>query len=173
MHRLVPYTALLVATLLVQVFLLDNLTISIYFAPMIYLAFVLLLPLDTPAVGVLAAGAVTGWLMDYAMGTDGLNVIATLPVALLRPWLIGLFYTREDPHEGGIPSAARFGAGKFIRYVAICVLLHHLLFFSFEALSWAHAGRTLLRTLISGTASVYFIWLTARLFTPKATVRVL
>ena len=171
MHRFVPYTVLLAATLLVQVFLLDNLTISIYFAPMIYLAFVLLLPLDTPPVGVLAAGFATGWLMDCAMGTDGLNVIATLPVALLRPWLIGLFYTREDPREGGIPSTARFGTGKFFRYLVLCVVLHHLIFFAFEELSWAHAGRTLLRTLVSGTASVCLLWLTARLFNLKATAR--
>ena len=111
-------------------------------------------------------------MMDGTMGTDGLNVIATLPVAFLRPWIIGLFYTREDPREGGIPSAARFGKVKFIRYIAVCVLLHHSLFFSFEALSWVHAARTLLRIVVSGAASVYFIWLTARLFTLKLTVRV-
>ena len=172
MHRLFPYTLLFVTTLVVQAFLLDNLTISIYFAPMIYLAFVLLLPLDTPPVALLAAGFVTGWLMDCAMGTDGLNVIATLPVALLRPGIVGLCYTREDPHEGGIPSAARFGRGKFLRYLVLCVALHHLLFFAFEELSWAQAGRTLLRTLVSGTASVGFIWLAALLFTLKRTTRV-
>ena len=172
MHRLLPYTVLLVATLLVQVFLLDNLTISIYFAPMIYFAIVLLLPLETPAIGVLAAGAATGWLMDYAMGTDGLNLIATLPVAFLRPWLAGLFYTRDDLREGGLPSADRFGRGKFFRYIACCVLLHHAIFFSFEALSWLYLGRTLLRIAVSSTVSVYLLWLTARLFTLKATARV-
>ncbi len=172
MYRIFPYIALFVVTILVQVFLLDNLSISIYFAPMIYLALLLLLPLDMPHIGLLAAGLVTGWMMDGTMGTDGLNVIATLPVAFLRPWIIGLFYTREDPREGGIPSAARFGKVKFIRYIAVCVLLHHSLFFSFEALSWVHAARTLLRIVVSGAASVYFIWLTARLFTLKLTVRV-
>ena len=112
MYRIFPYIALFVVTILVQVFLLDNLSISIYFAPMIYLALLLLLPLDMPHIGLLAAGLVTGWMMDGTMGTDGLNVIATLPVAFLRPWIIGLFYTREDPREGGIPSAARFGKVK-------------------------------------------------------------
>ena len=171
MYRTYPYLMLLVLTLIVQVFLLDNLAISIYFAPMIYLAFLLLLPLDTSHFKLLAAGFFTGWMMDYTMGTDGLNVIATLPVAFLRPWIIGFFYTREDPREGGIPSAERFGKVKFIRYIAVCVLLHHLLFFSFEALSWVHMGRTLLRIVLSSIASIYFIWLIARLFTLKLTVR--
>ena len=172
MYRTYPYIMLLVLTLIVQVFLLDNLAISIYFAPMIYLAFLLLLPLDTSHFKLLLAGFFTGWMMDYTMGTDGLNVIATLPVAFLRPWIIGFFYTREDPREGGIPSAERFGKIKFIRYIAVCVLLHHLLFFSFEALSWVHMGRTLLRIVVSSAASIYFIWLIARLFTLKLTVRI-
>lgn len=172
MYRTFPYIALFALTVIIQVFLLDNLSISIYFAPMIYLAFLLLLPLDTAHFKLLLAGLATGWLMDYTMGTDGLNVIATLPVAFLRPWIIGFFYTREDPREGGIPSAARFGKSKFIRYLATCILLHHLLFFSFEALSWVHLDRTLLRIVTSSAASIYFTWLTARLFTLKLTVRI-
>lgn len=172
MYRTFPYIMLLALTLIVQVFLLDNLSISIYFAPMIYLAFLLLLPLDTSHFKLLLAGFATGWMMDYTMGTDGLNVIATLPIAFLRPWIIGFFYTREDPHEGGVPSADRFGKVKFLRYIAVCVLLHHLLFFSFEALSWVHFARTLLRIVISSAASIYFIWLIARMFTLKLTVRI-
>ncbi len=172
MYRTFPYIMLFVATVLVQVFLFDNLSISIYFAPMIYLAFLLLLPLDTSHIALLAAGLGTGWLMDYTMGTDGLNIIATLPVAFLRPWIIGTVYNREDPHEGGIPSTARFGRSKFLRYLVVCVLLHHLIFFSFEALSWVHLDRTLLRIVISSASSVCFLWITARLFTLKLTARI-
>ena len=165
MHRFIPYTILFAATLLVQIFLLDHLTISLYFAPMVYLTFVLMLPLDTPGIGLLAAGFATGWIMDHTMGTAGLNLIATMPVAFLRPWIIGLIYTRENPHEGGIPSPGRFGKLKFLRYIVVCVLLHHLLFFGFESLSLTHIGRTALRLLISGAASIYLTWLAARLFT--------
>ena len=56
MYRTFPYIVLFVLTLIVQVFLLDSLAISIYFAPMIYLAFLLLLPLDTAHVKLLLAG---------------------------------------------------------------------------------------------------------------------
>lgn len=172
MYRYFPYMLLLAATLLVQIFLLDNLTISIYFAPMIYLTCLLVLPLDTPGIGLLGAGFATGWIMDHAMGTAGLNIAATMPIAFLRPWIIGFFYTREDPREGGIPSPARFGKAKFIHYIVVCVLLHHLIFFAFESLSLAHAGRMALRLLVSGIASAYFTWLAARLFTLNTRLRV-
>ena len=171
MYRFVPYTLLFLVTMLVQIFLLDNLAISVYFAPMIYLAFVLLLPLDTPPAGLLAAGFVTGWLMDYATGIHGLNIVATLPVAFLRPWILGRFSSHEEAHEGGIPSAARFGRGKFLRYIVVCVLLHHVIFFAFEALTWLRWERTLLRIVVSSAASVYFIWLAARIFTLKTSTR--
>ncbi len=172
MYRTFPYLTLLAATVLVQVYLFDNLSISIYFAPMIYLAYLLLLPLDTSHFALLVAGLCTGWLMDYTMGTDGLNIISTLPVAFLRPWIIEAVYNREDPHEGGIPSTARFGRAKFFRYLVVCVLLHHLIFFSFEALSWVHLDRTLLRIVVSSASSVCFLWITARLFTLKMTTRI-
>ena len=48
MHRTLPYISLFVVTVLLQVFLFDNLSISIYLNPLVYVAFVALLPLDTP-----------------------------------------------------------------------------------------------------------------------------
>ena len=46
MHRTLPYISLFVVTVLLQVFLFDNLSISIYLNPLVYVAFVALLPLD-------------------------------------------------------------------------------------------------------------------------------
>ena len=40
---------------LLQVFLFDNLSISIYLNPLVYVAFIALLPLDTPPAAVLGA----------------------------------------------------------------------------------------------------------------------
>ena len=43
MHRTLPYISLFVVTVLLQVFLFDNLSISIYLNPLVYVAFVALL----------------------------------------------------------------------------------------------------------------------------------
>ena len=42
MHRTLPYISLFVVTVLLQVFLFDNLSISIYLNPLVYVAFLLL-----------------------------------------------------------------------------------------------------------------------------------
>ena len=92
MHRTLPYISLFVVTVLLQVFLFDNLSISIYLNPLVYVAFVALLPLDTPPVVLLASGLAMGVTMDFAMGAAGVNTIATLLVAFVRPALLRTLY---------------------------------------------------------------------------------
>ena len=76
MYRTLPYLGLFAAAALLQVFLFDNLTISIYLNPLVYIVFIALLPLDTPPAAVLGAGLALGVTMDFAMGAAGINTIA-------------------------------------------------------------------------------------------------
>lgn len=172
MHRTLPYLVLFLVTVLLQVFLFDNLSISIYLNPLVYVAFIALLPLDTPPIVLLASGLAMGVTMDFAMGVAGVNTIATLLVAFMRPTLLGLLYSRDDIRDGGTPSAGRLGWRVFLNYLILLVLVHHAVFFSLEALSWAHVVRTLVRIVVSSAVSVAFIWIIARIFTAKLPVRV-
>ena len=152
MHRTLPYLALFAVVVLLQVFLFDNLSISIYLNPLVYVAFIALLPLDTPPIVLLLSGLATGVTMDLAMGAAGVNTIATLLIAFTRPTLLG--------------------NRVFLNYLIVLVLVHHAVFFSLEALSWAHIVRTIVRTVASGAVSVAFIWVIARIFTAKLPVRI-
>ena len=143
MYRTLPYFGLFAAAVLLQVFLFDNLSISVYFNPLVYIVFIALLPLETLPVAVLGAGLALGVTMDCVMGAAGSNTIATLLIAYLRPTLI----------------------------VAL-TLIHHAVFFSLEALSWIHLPHTLLRIAVSSAVSVGFIWIIARIFTAKLPLRV-
>lgn len=168
MYRILPYTLLFLAVVLLQVFFFDNLLISIYLNPLIYVAFILLLPIDTPAWTMLMLGLLLGVTMDWMMGIAGLNTLATLPLAFLRQRLIGFFCNREDAREGGVPSPERFGTHNFAEYLIIGVAAHHLLFFLFEALSADYLLHTLLRWAVSSVATAGFVWLIARVFTANS-----
>lgn len=172
MVRTLPYLVLFAAAVLLQLFLFDNLSISIYFNPLIYIAFVLLLPLDTPHAALLGAGLALGLTMDFGMGAAGVNTIATLFIAFVRPWVLGLFTGRDDAREGGVPSPERMGSRKFVQYLIAAVLLHHTIFFVLEALSWSRLPFTALRIGVSSACSVLFVFLIARVFTAKFPVRV-
>ena len=183
MYRTVPYIVLFLILALLQIFLFDNLSISIYLCPLVYIGFIFLLPLpappkqevllpiDAPPVAVLFLALSMSVAMDWAMGAAGINTIATLPVAMLRRPLLQSVCGKEGIREGGIPSSIRLGQGGFLRYLAAMVVVHHFLFFMLESLSWAQLFHTLVRLVVSSAVTVGFIWLLARLFTTKLTVR--
>ena len=56
MYRTVPYIVLFLILALLQIFLFDNLSISIYLCPLVYIGFIVLLPIDAPPVAVLFLG---------------------------------------------------------------------------------------------------------------------
>lgn len=172
MIRSIPFLLLFAVTVLLQVFLFDNLSMSIYVNPLIYIAFIALLPMDTPPALLLLAALAMGVTMDWAMGAAGENTIATLLIAFVRPWILHVIHGHENVREGGVPSAARLGAWKFVLYLAALVVVHNVVFFSLEALSWAHAAHTLLRIVLSGAVSTLFIWLIAQVFTTKFPTRI-
>lgn len=58
MYRTVPYIVLFLILALLQIFLFDNLSISIYLCPLVYIGFIVLLPIDAPPVAVLFSGFV-------------------------------------------------------------------------------------------------------------------
>lgn len=122
LYRLIPYFGP------VADFLFDNLSISIYLCPLVYIGFIVLLPIDAPPVAVLFLALSMSVAMDWAMGAAGINTIATLPVAMLRRPLLQSVCGKEGIREGGIPSSIRLGQGGFLRYLAAMVVVHHFLF---------------------------------------------
>ena len=171
MYRLITYTLLFVVTVLLQVFLFDNLSVSIYLNPLIYMAFIVLLPVDTVAVWLLFAGVAMGVAMDFLMGTAGINTMATVLIAFSRPVLLANLYGRDDLRDGGVPSPERLGHHVFLNYLVILVLVHHTVFFTMEALSWSHVLRSVVRIIASGSVTVAAVWLLARIFTAKFVAR--
>lgn len=173
MYRYFPYFGLFVVSVLLQVFLFDNLSLSVYFNPLVYIAFLLLLPLDAAPIVLLLSGLLLGVTMDYAMGVAGINTIATLLVAFLRPAVARIICGRDNVRDGGIPSPRRNGKRIFLNYLIVLVAIHHFTFFALEALSWSHFLLTLLRVAVSGTVSVVFIWYMDKIFSTEQTTRIL
>ena len=71
MYRTVPYIVLFLILALLQIFLFDNLSISIYLCPLVYIGFIVLSPIDAPPVAVLFLALSMSVAMDWAMGAAG------------------------------------------------------------------------------------------------------
>lgn len=166
MHRTIHYIALFVLLLLVQMFIFDNLALSPYFNPLVYVTMLVLMPVDARPVALLFTGLALGFAADLATGGAGLNTAATLPAAFLRQPVLSLFCDRDDLREGGIPSPQRIGGEwSFIRYAAAVVVMQHALFFLLESMSVQMLPHVLLRTVLSSAFTLLFVFIAARVFT--------
>ena len=83
--NIISYAGVFVVAVLLQIFVLDNISLGVYFHPLLYSVFIILLPVDTKPVWVVLTSALLGVVMDAMTGTDGLNVIAATAVGVLRP----------------------------------------------------------------------------------------
>ncbi len=149
---------------LLQVLMFDNLDISIYLCPLVYAGFIILLPMDLAPVWVLASGLLVGAANDWLAGMPATNTIASLFVAFVRGGLLNVLVGKDLVHDGGVPCAARIGAGKFYRYAAVMTVLHCALFFTLEAMSLSYYGLTLLRIVVSAAATLVLVRVTEILF---------
>lgn len=157
--------------LLLQMVLLNNLALSPYVAPMVYIAIIAMLPVETSQWKMLGIGLLLGVLMDLTMGTAGLNLLATLPVAYFRRFILGLLCGLSSiSNEEGIPTVKRFGS-RFHRYLIVVVLLHSLIFYSFEWLSLSGIGFLMLRILCSTLISLVMIYLLVIIFAKQLSRR--
>lgn len=148
----------------VQVFVLNNLSITPLVAPMVYILPLLLLPIEYSQWQLLFAGLVTGVVMDFTMGTPGLNTMVTLPLAIARrPLLFVLGGLSQISNDSGIPSVKRLGV-RFHRYIIGTVAIHSILFYLLERLSFENFGILLLRILCSLLVSLILDYIIIMLF---------
>ncbi len=164
MTRSLPYIALFFVAVLSQIFIFDQLAASVYVAPLVYIIFIALLPVQTSQIKMLLAGVVLGVVMDSVMGTDGLSSIATIAVAFFRSSIIRLLVGVERSADRVIPSRLSFGGADFIRYLAAVIALHHFIFFFFESLSFSYLLLFTLRFVISTAISIAYVWALSRIF---------
>ncbi len=164
MFRILPYIALLLTAVLSQVFIFDSLSTSVFIAPLVYIVFIVMLPVETPQIVMLTAGVALGAVMDTAMGTSGLNSIATIFIAFFRAPILKLIIGTKRASQRGVPSEILFGNSDYVRYLVTIVALHHIIFFLFESLSLSNVIYLALRFSASTVTSVLFVWLIAHIF---------
>ena len=95
MYRLLEYGILFFVMVILQVFLFSRIGISIYVNPLVYIAFLILLPMEIAGALLLVLGMVLGMTVDFFMGTAGINTIATLFASFCRPSVLTLLVGKD------------------------------------------------------------------------------
>lgn len=153
------YVLSLIAIVLVQVMILNNMNLGGFINPYLYVLFILILPIETPNWILIFIGFLLGILMDVFLNTPGMHASATVFLAFLRPYFLRYLAPREGYEPASLPVPSHFGFSWFLKYVVITVFSHHLFLFFVEAFSFNHFFTTLWKVIVSSLISVAIILL--------------
>lgn len=167
MQKNILYVIAFVVLVLLQIFLVDNISLSVYFHPLIYIAFVILLPLDLKPIWVLLLSTAMGLTIDALTGMAGLNTIATTAVGFLRGWLLSTALGHSTGHDDMVPVLHRLTPKQMAWYIILMVVVHSTIYFAMESLTLVNALHTLLRLVVSDVVAIALIWYIIRLFSEK------
>ncbi len=148
---------------LVQVFVLDNIQFLGYVSPMIYVLFLLSLPVRLPGWAQLLLAFGIGLTIDMFSNTMGMHAFASVLTAFARNSVINLFVSSEEISRP-TPSFRSFGVSAYIKYIVVLVLLHHSALFLIESFSFINISLLIPKILISSLVTILLILGTKSLF---------
>lgn len=121
----IKFIILFIVIVLLQTLIFNNLTIGILFdcIPIIYIYFILTLPLETKSMIVIFLGFLIGLTIDIFCNTLGVNAAATTFVAFLRQPVLKIFLRDQDDLKNKIPSIHTLGWSTYLKYSIVLVSL--------------------------------------------------
>ncbi|WP_114749560.1 rod shape-determining protein MreD [Pleomorphovibrio marinus] len=133
-NNIIKYSFAFLAYLFVQVFILKDVVLFGYSFGLLYVFFLLTLPLEVGTVPLLLLGFGMGMAVDVFYDSLGINASATVLLAFARnPWI------KANTPRGGYddyipPTLHNMGLGWFTIYALPLISAHHFLFFYIDSL---------------------------------------
>lgn len=155
--NLLKYSLIFVVSVLLQVFIFNNILIARVIAPFFYILFILLLPFYTPRALLLFLSFMLGLTVDIFTNTPGVHASAALLTGFVRPGVLQLISSRETLESVSEPRVENMGFQWFIGYTVFLVLIHHLFLFFIEAFTFEGFLLTMLRVVLSSILTVSLI----------------
>jgi len=150
--------------LLFQVLILNNIQMSGYLNPFLYVLFILMLPFRTPDWLVLVLSFVLGISIDMFADTGGLHAAASVLMSFLRQPVLRLVAPREGYDVNQQPTIQQFGFSWFFTYAGILVFVHHLFLFYMEAFHFSQFFSTFFRVILSSLFTLTLIFISQFFF---------
>ena len=153
---------------LFQILILNNIELSSYLNPFLYVLFILMLPFQTPKWLILILAFIIGVSIDMFSDTGGLHAAATVGMAFFRQPILNLIAPRDGYDVVHQPTIQQFGFAWFFSYAGILVLIHHLFLFYLEAFHFSGFFFTFLRMLLSSLFTLTLIFISQFFFSSNS-----
>jgi rod shape-determining protein MreD len=155
--NILTYLLQFAGLLLLQLLVVNNIELNSYINPYIYVAFILLLPVNTKPWHVVVISFIVGATVDAFSSTPGLHIAATNFMGFIRIHYLRATTTKEDQEGRVIPSLSQKGIVWFSVYGFVMILLHHTLLFFLEIYGFHEFFATLSRVALSTLVTLLLI----------------
>lgn len=119
---------------LAQVMVFGNIHLFGVATPLVYIYFVVALPLDHPKWASLLWAFALGLLIDLFANTPGVTAATLTLVAAIQPYFLQLFVQRDAP-EGIVATPQAIGPARYTFYTLTLTLLHAVALFALDMFS--------------------------------------
>ncbi|EAR00540.1 hypothetical protein FB2170_08544 [Maribacter sp. HTCC2170] len=151
-----------VLLVLVQVLVFNRLNFFGFINPMVYILFLYWYPIKENRAAFIGLSFLLGISIDFFSDTMALNAASTITIAYLRPaimrFVFGINYEIQSFKLSNTTRAQQF------TFLALLILVHHLVYFSLEIFSIANILLIVKKVLSIGLASLILCLLFGSLF---------
>jgi len=134
---------------LVQTLILKNLVLFNTGFCFVYVAFILLLPIETSPLALMSLGFTLGFIIDIFYNSLGLHALTMVLIAYLRNYWLGAITPQGGYDLGTVPNLKSNGLQWFLVYMMPLVFVHHLTLFLVESAGFTLFWYSMLKTITS------------------------
>lgn len=142
---------------LLQVVVLNSVSFFSFAVPLVYIYFILKLPISLNRNITLLLGFILGFVIDIFCNTPGINAAATTFVALLRKPVMNIFFM-ADEYQDEEPAISTIGIAPFMKYAFVLILIHMITLVSLEAFSYFNIKLMSLKIAFSTIISILLVF---------------
>jgi rod shape-determining protein MreD len=150
-------TLLFILLVVLQVWLFNKIHLFGYITPLLSVYFIIKLPGDINRNTVLILAAFWGLTIDFFEYTLGVNMLACVITAFIRPYLLKMYVPR-DLFDYYTPAFGTLGMAVFLRYAAVMTFIHHFFVFTIESFSFFDPVSLFFRIIGSTVLTILLIF---------------
>ena len=158
------YIFLFISVLILQFLFLNNLILFDTAFCFIYIAFILLLPIETSPLLLLFLGFIIGFSVDIFSDTLGMNAAASVLIAFLRPYILKLLTPRSGYELNFQFTIYKTGVVWYASYAATLIFIHLLFLFILDGSDTALLPSAFLKAILSTIFTVIVFIIGSYLF---------
>ncbi len=151
------YLLRFILILFIQLLLINNIELSSYVNPYIYISFILLLPVTVKPWHIVLISFLVGAVMDAFSSTPGLHIAATNFMGFIRIHYLKVTTTKEDIEGRISPTLSQKGIVWFVFYCFVMTFIHHTILFFLEIYGFQEFFSTITRIFLSTLVTVLLI----------------